>query len=307
VLSQRPERWAAHALRLQALAARHRTAAGPSPAHEHLAWQTVVGAWPIDAERLAAYLVKAAREGKQRTDWLQPNAAYEEALTAYATALCTDPALTAAIDGIVAEVATDGWATSLSMVLATLTGPGVPDIYQGDERWVLTLVDPDNRRPVDHDALAAALEALPDEPSPQEAGARWAAAADGEAKLWLTRQALHLRAHRPDSFGDDGGYEPLWARGRHRDHVVAYRRGSDVVAVAPVRIAGLRRDADAPDWDDTEVTLPDGRWLDVLTGRRHPTGPTRLATMLADFPVALLVADDGGTTERGEATERRVG
>lgn len=295
VLSQRPERWVAHAARLRALAARHRTAAGPSPAHEHLAWQTAVGAWPIDAERLAAYLVKAAREGKQRTDWLEPDAAYEDALTGYAQALCTDPALVAAIDAIVAELTSDGWATSLSMVLLTLTGPGVPDIYQGDERWALTLVDPDNRRPVDHDALAAALDALPDEPSPAFAAERWAAAADGDAKSWLTRQALQVRAGRPASFDARAAYEPMWATGRHRHHVLAYRRGSDVIAVSPVRIAQLRRDAGTPDWDDTGLTLPDGAWRDVLTGRVHPGGPIRLATLLASFPVALLVAEPDDT------------
>ncbi|MCC5950323.1 MAG: hypothetical protein JJT89_17865, partial [Nitriliruptoraceae bacterium] len=244
VLSQDPGRWVRAAWRLQALAAPHRSAAGPTPAHEHLAWQTAVGAWPIDAERLGDYLVKAAREGKEATTWLAPDTGYEEALRRYAQALTGDPALVAAIDAIVAEVAAAGRATSLAMVLVTACGPGVPDVYQGDETWSHTLVDPDNRRDVDHAALAAVTAAVQPPAIPERAAEVWQQAATGAVKTWVWRRVLEVRASRPASFGPGAAYRACWARGPRSAHVLGFRRGDDVLAV--VGPPGARRRAHTP-------------------------------------------------------------
>jgi (1->4)-alpha-D-glucan 1-alpha-D-glucosylmutase len=154
VLSQEPDRWVRTVLAWRDQAARHRGSSGPTPAHEHLTFQTLVGTWPIDADRLTAYLRKAAREGKDATDWLDPDVAYEADLERYARGLLGDPAFVAAVEAVVEEVREPGWLTSLSMTLLKLTSPRVPDTYQGCELWDLSLVDPDNRRPVDHDRTA---------------------------------------------------------------------------------------------------------------------------------------------------------
>ncbi len=288
VLSQRPDDWVRTVDDLRDRLARRRTGAAPSPAHEHLALQTVVGTWPIDEARLGDYLVKAAREGKEHTDWLSPDADYEAALVDTARLLVTDEVVAPAVAAAVDEVREPGWLTSLSLVACKLTAPGVPDTYQGTELWDHSLVDPDNRRPVDHAARARLLADLRGDPDPAAVIARLD---EGLPKLWLIRQALALRAERPAAFGPDGGYLPLWAVGGRADQLVAFVRGGQVATLAPVQLARL-----GPrfvDWDlgDTTITLPPGRWTDRLTGVTHPGGTQPLAGLLARFPVALLARE----------------
>ncbi len=306
VLSQDPRGWVDTALELRALAGDvwgdARGDAGPLPVHEHLAWQTAVGAWPIDADRLSAYLVKAAREGKQATDWLSPDTAYEEALEQYATVLVTDPALRAALERAVERVAVAGWITSLTMTLTKLTGPGVPDTYQGTEVWDGSLVDPDNRRPVDHASLAALTEQLAGrEPSPALAAELLEDLGDGRAKLWVTRQGLRLRRSRPDLLAPGAPVQALRAIGRDAEHVVATGRGGGAlatgdgggaVAIGPARVASLAGPPAALDLGDTTLTLPAGHYLDILAGRRVDGGEHPVSGLLAGFPVALYVRED---------------
>ncbi|MFO7961581.1 MAG: malto-oligosyltrehalose synthase [Nitriliruptoraceae bacterium] len=300
VLAQRPGWWVATVDRLRTAAAGARSTARdttatptwPLPAHEHLAWQTVVGAWPIDAERLGAYLVKAAREGKEATDWLTPDTDYEAALVRYATALTGEPALVAIIEEAVAGIDRLGAVTSLAMTVAKLTAPGVPDTYQGTEVWNRSLVDPDNRRPVDHDHLAALATDLADrQPSAELAAELLADLGDGRAKLWVTRQALRLRRERPDQLGPGASYAPLVATGRQARRVWACVRGGAVVAITPCRIAQLAGPASALELGDTELCLPEGSYHDVFAGRRLGGGRHRVTSLLAGFPVALYVKE----------------
>ena len=303
VLAQRPGWWVATADRLQALAATARSPAGdgsgtwPLPVHEHLAWQTAVGTWPIGPARLAEYLLKAAREGKEATNWLTPDTAYEAALTRYAEVLATEPALVAAIEDAVAELTAPAVVTSLAMTLTKLTGPGVPDTYQGTEVWDRSLVDPDNRRPVDHAAIAALTDRLCAQPPGPDLSERLLAdAADlgggaGLAKLWVTRQSLRLRRDRPDLLAPGASYAPLWARGRDAHVVWACVRGDGAVAVVPCRAGQLAGPPGALDLGDTALTLPDGSYHDVLAGRRVTGGPQPVTDLLAGFPVALYVKE----------------
>ena len=288
VLSQDPDAWARAALELRELARPHRGKHGPTPAHQHLAFQTVVGAWPIDAGRLSDYLLKAAREGKQATSWLDPDPGYEADLAAFAAALVTEPSLVAAIEHVVASVEEPGWLTSLSMTLCKLASPGVPDVYQGTELWDLSLVDPDNRRPVDHelrDHLLAELE------RGLEPSAILSRLRDGLPKLWLLRQALRLREERPAAFGPSGDYRPLWARGPRSRQVAAFARAEEVVAVAPVRVRQLGARFGEWEFGETFLTLPAGRWRDVLTDVVVDGGRNPVAELLAGFPVALLARE----------------
>ncbi len=288
VLSQDPDHWLRAVTRLRELGAPHRGTHGPTPAHEHLTYQTIVGTWPIDAERLTAYLRKAAREGKDATDWLDPDRPYERDLEAFARGLLDDPAVVAAIETIVAAIREPGWLTSLSMMVLKLTSPGVPDTYQGCELWDLSLVDPDNRRPVDHALRQRLLEELTTtSPSPEAVMARLG---EGLPKLELLRRALALRAARPAAFGPSASYLPLWAKGARAGLVAAFLRSGEVVTVAPLQVRRLGPDFASWDWGDTRLELPDGRWRDELTGDVH-TGEVTLAALTARFPVGLLTRE----------------
>ncbi|MFP4310394.1 MAG: malto-oligosyltrehalose synthase [Nitriliruptoraceae bacterium] len=302
VLSQRPRWWVATVAELEAatahlrLDAPDRGGSWPLPAHEHLAWQTAVGTWPIGADRLHGYLLKAAREGKEITDWLTPNEAYERALERYARALTEEPALLALLERAVADIAAAGHVTALAMTLTKLTAPGVPDTYQGTEVWDRSLVDPDNRRPVDHDRLAGlAADLAGREPSAALAGELLGGLGDprddGRAKLWVTRQALRLRRDRPDLLAPGASFAPLWARGRDARKVWAAVRGGGAVAVVPCRVAQVPGPPDALDLGDTTLELPTGRYLDVLAGRRTTGGERTVTELLAGFPVALYVKE----------------
>jgi (1->4)-alpha-D-glucan 1-alpha-D-glucosylmutase len=288
-LSQDPDHWVRTVLRWRELTAGLRGAHGPTPAHEHLAYQTVVGAWPIDGDRLSDYLRKAAREGKDATDWLEPNAAYEADLEAFARGLVSDPRMRDEIERVVARFREPGWLTALSMVALKLTSPGVPDIYQGCESWDLSLVDPDNRRPVDHDTRARHLATLREAVDPRQLMANLD---DGRAKLWTIRQALRLRMERASAFGAGSDYLPLWAAGHRAANLAAFVRGGTVATVAPVQVLRIGPRFDAWDWQDTHVTLPAGRWRDRLTGAEHEGGSIAAAELLRRFPVAVLARED---------------
>jgi (1->4)-alpha-D-glucan 1-alpha-D-glucosylmutase len=288
-LSQDPDHWVRTVLRWRTLTAPLRGTHGPTPAHEHLAYQTIVGAWPIDGDRLSDYLRKAAREGKDATNWLEPNEAYEADLEAFARSLVDDERMRDEIDQVVERFRDPGWLTSLSMVALKLTSPGVPDIYQGCELWDLSLVDPDNRRPVDHDVRAHLLASLRGGVDPSEL---MADLDDGRAKLWTIRQALSLRAERPSAFGAGSDYLPLWATGHRAANVAAYVRGGQVATIAPVQVLRIGPRFAAWDWQDTTVTLPAGRWHDRLSGAEHDGGAVAVADLLRRFPVSLLSREE---------------
>jgi (1->4)-alpha-D-glucan 1-alpha-D-glucosylmutase len=289
VLSQDPDHWVRTVHRWRQRTARHVRDAGPGPAHQHLTFQTLVGAWPLEADRLEAYLLKAAREAARASDHLDPDPDYEAALSAYAHALIDDESFRADLESVVDEVRVPGWLTALSMVAVKLTAPGVPDLYQGDELWDLSLVDPDNRRPVDLARRRAALAELESGPTPDAIMAQLEA---GLPKLHLIRSALHLRARRPEAFGALGAYEALWSRGARADHVFAYLRGGEVAVVTARRVRPLGPRVQDWDWRDTSVELPAGDWVDVLTGARLGGSATPLGALLTTFPVALLERED---------------
>src|SRR3954468_6151525 len=210
----------------------------PTPVEQHFIFQTLLGVWPITPERLEQYLEKAMREAKQHTTWIAPDETHEAAVQSFARALLTHRDFLRDFVPFQARVAEVGDRAALGQLLLKLTVPGVPDIYQGDELLCLSLVDPDNRRPVDWEARRAAV-------------------ADPPPRLDRTRRALPLRARRGEAFA--GSYEPL----RAGSDVVAFVRGDAVVAGA------LLRGSPAP------VALPPGEWRDVL-GERTVSGTLTL-------------------------------
>lgn len=275
VLSELPDWWAATVRGFTRLAA----AAGapvPDPAMGHLLWQTVVGAWPLPAARLHSYLDKAMREARTRTSWTDPAEPFETAMHAVADVALDDPGLSSAVAAAAARIIPDGWSNSLSALTLQLAMPGVPDTYQGTELWDLSLVDPDNRRPVDFTARAHLLAQIDHGrlPDIDETGA---------AKLLVLSRALRARRARPEWFT---GYVPLRATGPGTGHAVAFARHG-VVAVATRLPVGL---ATRGHWGETALPLPDGSWTDAFTGV-SASGTVRLAELLARYPVALLLRD----------------
>jgi (1->4)-alpha-D-glucan 1-alpha-D-glucosylmutase len=287
LLSEMPEAWAAAVERWAAANERHKRDGMPDRNFEYLLYQTLFGAWPIEVERIVATMMKAAREAKAYTSWNTPNAAYEEAVSAFTTALLADDAFLADLKTFVSPLIEPGRINSLAQTLIKLTAPGVPDIYQGTELWDLSLVDPDNRRPVDYETrrrLLAELAVAPLEEIVRRAD-------DGMPKLHLIRQALHLRRRHPEWFGAEGDYTPLAAAGPKQDHVVAFARGAGdggCIAVAPrlpIRLGDR--------WEGTTLVVPEGPWGNVLTGERFQGGKIGIAELLRRFPVALLLPADG--------------
>jgi (1->4)-alpha-D-glucan 1-alpha-D-glucosylmutase len=239
-------------------------------------------------------MAKATKEAKLRTTWTEPDEAYDAARDAYVSAVLGDAGLVAEIEGFVGSLAPTWWVNVLAQQLLALTVPGVPDIYQGTELVDLSLVDPDNRRPVDFDRRRALLASLPGL-TPEDLLAR---IDEGLPKLRVTRDALHLRRRRPACFGagSSGAYTPLAVTGAEADHVVAFTRGADVAVVVPRLVLGLQ--ARRPDivpgaanpvadlWTDTAVALPPGTWSDLVTGVTAPD--PAVGELLGRFPVALL-------------------
>lgn len=246
----------------------------PEPSLDLLAWQTLVGAWPIGADRLRDYLDKAAKEAKVRTTWVDHDEEFERAVAAWPDEVLGDASLAADVAAFVARVRAPGWSNALGQKLVQLTAPGVPDVYQGTELWDLSLVDPDNRRPVDFARRRELLDRI--------AGG-WLPDVDdeGAAKLLVVHRALTLRRERPELFA---GYRALRAEGPAARHALAFTRAPGLAVVAtrlPVRLAA------EGGWRDTVLPLPPGDWTDVLTGR--PVADGSVAGLLGHYPVALLV------------------
>jgi (1->4)-alpha-D-glucan 1-alpha-D-glucosylmutase len=251
----------------------------PNQSFGYLLWQTFVGTGLIEKDRMHAYAEKAMREAADGTGWIDPNADFEAAVHGAVDSGYDDPEFAALIEAFAQRITPYAQVNSLTQKLVQLTMPGVPDVYQGSELVEDSLVDPDNRRPVDFDHRSALLAALAAGHRPVLKGAATEDAA--LVKLWLVRQALHARRDRPELFT---GYFPLSADGPARDHLIAFDRGG-AITVATRLPVGLEQ---AGSWGDTTLTLPSGHYTDALTGRTA-AGTIAVGDLLSDYPVALLM------------------
>ena len=268
VLSEIPEPWADFVELFLSMTAI------PNRLFGYFVAQTLAGVGPIEPARLHAYAEKAMREASDGTTWTAPDAAFEKAVHDAVDAAYEEPQIRTAWDQMDGLVTAPGRSNSLGQKLVQLTMPGVPDVYQGTELWDDSLVDPDNRRPVDFARRIQLLEDLGDgPPSIDETGA---------AKLWITRQALRLRRARPDSFN---GYRPVVASGAADDHLIGFDRGGAMTLATrlPIRLAA------SGGWRDTSVEFP-GSYVDVLTGRRW-SETVAVDDLLGAYPVALLASE----------------
>jgi (1->4)-alpha-D-glucan 1-alpha-D-glucosylmutase len=241
---------------------------------EQLLWEAIIGAWPASRERLHAYAEKAAREAGTSTSWSDPSEPFERRMHDLVDSVFDDPRVSDQIGRLLATIAGPGRINSLSAKLIQLTAPGVPDVYQGSELWEMSLVDPDNRRPVDFDLRRRLLAEL-------DLGTLPAIDETGAAKLLVTSRALRLRRDRPDLFTR---YAPLPAYGLAARHAVVFDRG-EVVTVAtrlPIALAEIGG------WGDTTIVLAGRPIVDVISGRPYEGGTLHLADLLDRYPVALL-------------------
>ncbi|MGZ7040855.1 MAG: malto-oligosyltrehalose synthase, partial [Thermoanaerobaculia bacterium] len=271
----------------------------PDPNMELLIYQTLIGMWPLDEEerdtvqeRLTQYLEKAAREAKTYTSWIDPNILYEEGVKKFASAILKDDAFCRPFLELQKRVAFYGFVNGLAQVVLKITSPGVPDFYQGTELWDLSLVDPDNRRPVDYERRTSTLKKLKASDSRGSLDVstmlrRWG---DGRVKLYVTWKTLEFRAAHSATFGR-GAYEPL----RVSSNVVAFRRGEDVIVAVPRLFTRIGEPGQLPlgdVWGGLTIPTGGGRWRNVFTKEELSGDSLALAEVFAKFPVAVLTRID---------------
>jgi (1->4)-alpha-D-glucan 1-alpha-D-glucosylmutase len=274
VLSEMPELWAAAVARWRARAEAGWGDVAPDRVFEYMMWQTMVGAWPLSLARAQQFAEKATREARLRTSWRRPDPGYEAARARWLAAVYADRELVADLAAFVVPLRAQGDRNSLAQLLIKLTASGVPDFYQGSELCNDTLVDPDNRRPVDLDQASRLLHQLTDAKAEQVGHDL------GLAKLWTIRRVLALRRREPDKLA--APYQALAAAGPHAHRVFAFARGESLVAVVP-RL-GMR----AEGWRDTTLTLGAGTWREVLSDREVVGGTQPVASLWCVLPIALL-------------------
>lgn len=282
VLSEIPDRWS-EALHLwshlTAPAWKNRT---PDRHAEYLLYQTLIGAWPISQERCWQYMLKACREAKIRTSWHEPNTGYEENIRGFVDGVFQTPEFIASLQSFIEPLILPGRINSLSQTLIKMIVSGVPDFYQGTELWDLSLVDPDNRRPVDFE-LRSQIIGRCKQLSAMDAVRGWDS---GLPKLWMIWNVLALRRERPQDFSDQSAYSPLVAQGAHLGNLLAFRRGENLIAVVPrftMTVGG--------EWGDTRLPLPRGTWKNRFTNAMCQ-GVASPGELFEGFPVALLIREE---------------
>jgi (1->4)-alpha-D-glucan 1-alpha-D-glucosylmutase len=287
VLSEMPAEWAASVTRWRERATRY-WSVPPDRVIEYALWQTLVGAWPLPLERAKDYARKASREARLRTSWRKPDDMYEKGLEHWLDGVYGDRELLAELSRFAAQLTPHGDRNSLAQLLVKLTAPGVPDLYQGTELRDDSLVDPDNRRPVDLALRAAKLRSLGDarvHTLPTWAGTAADSLGPSETglsarKLWTIKRVLGLRRKHPARFL--GAYRALTAIGPHAERVFAYARGTELLVIVP------RLGVHADGWRDTTLEIPSGQWLNVLTDEAFAGGVRTIEDLWRAFPIAAL-------------------
>ena len=303
VLTELPLEWALTVQALDQATAEHR-GDRVDGAMELLLWQTLAGCWDlpgsgaerITVERLDGYLTKAMREAKVHTTWTEQDAEYETQVLELGRAALASEQVDAILTDWTRRTLSSQRSTILGQKLIQLTMPGVPDVYQGNESVDLSLVDPDNRRTVDHARNQERLERMIDGAGPDGIG---------DEKLWLTHRALTLRRERPELFrGREASYRPLPTT---TGHAFAFGRAHGDGPLEAVTVATRLAHAlsQRGGWGDAWIALPEGRWRDALSGVEHEGGQLLLSQLLSDWPVALLVRSGEQPATTGTADDEQ--
>jgi (1->4)-alpha-D-glucan 1-alpha-D-glucosylmutase len=277
VLSEIPDLWQREVSRWTRLNAALKRNGIPHPNEELLIYQTLAGAWPIDAQRLREYLEKAAREAKTHTSWLAPNEEYENALKDFGSAILEHAPFVESFTRFQRRIAFHGFLNSLAQVVLKVCSPGEPDFYQGTELWDFSLVDPDNRRPVDYDTRRTLLRKLR---HPLALLRQWQ---DGRVKLFVTTRSLAARARHLDAFR--GSYTSVAST---TPHAFAFLRGDTILVATPRLTTRLGKQLPIGEaWAGHTIEV-DGRWRNVFTDEVVEGAPLALRHVFASFPVAIF-------------------
>ncbi|HEX8251787.1 MAG TPA: malto-oligosyltrehalose synthase [Thermoanaerobaculia bacterium] len=285
VLSEIPEQWQREVRKWTRANESLKRDGAPDANEELLIYQTLVGMWPLDEadradvpDRLRAFLEKAAREAKTHSSWLEPNADYEKTLQDFAVAVIENPPFLESFTRFHKRIAFHGMLNSLSQVVLKVCSSGLPDFYQGSEMWDFSLVDPDNRRPVDYEKRMAALKKMP---SPQALMRGWS---DGRIKLFTTARCLAVRTRNADAFR--GAYRAV---DTGTPNALAFTRGSDDVLVCVPRLTTqLGKSFPVGEvWGDRTLDIG-GHWKNAFTGETIEGDRLALRDVFEAFPVAVL-------------------
>jgi (1->4)-alpha-D-glucan 1-alpha-D-glucosylmutase len=289
VLSEIPDEWGRCLRRWKRM---HRSWAGPDANEQILIYQSMLGAWPIEAERLKQYVTKALREGKTHTSWIDIDEAYERRVLSFVDLLYSNEAFLKDFLRLQNKVAYFGALSSLSQLVLKITSPGIPDFYRGTEIWELSLADPDNRRPVDFSTRRTMLNDLKKHSNPPALLKSWP---DGRLKMYVTSKLLRFRREHSGLFRD-GEYIPLHVTGQRSNHVIAFARrlcGQWCLVAVPRLCASLTRAGSPPKgekiWRDTEIEIQQGmplRGRDIFTDRDVSTG--LVSDLFAILPFAVV-------------------
>jgi (1->4)-alpha-D-glucan 1-alpha-D-glucosylmutase len=289
VLSELPDVWARalrHWMRIRA------SETAPDPNEQILIYQSMLGAWPIDLDRMKQFITKALREGKTHTSWVDIDESYERRVHEFLESLYASRTFLADFQRLQKKVAYYGALSSLAQVVLKATSPGLPDFYRGSELWDFSLADPDNRRPIDFSSRMRRLQRA-QRSTPQELLKNWE---DGSLKMFATWKLLQFRRESPDLFLK-GDYIPLRAAGRHKDHVIAFARrfrSKWCLVAVPRLFASLTRIGVPPlgarIWKRTTIHLPSAApssWTNILTGESLES-PAACSSLFHELPIAVL-------------------
>lgn len=250
----------------------------PDKNTEYLLYQTMLGAWPIEKERIKQYMQKAVREAKVHSNWSEPDKVFETALEEFIDSLYQHENFIQSLNDFVSELEVPGWINSLQQLTLRLTAPGFPDIYQGCEIWNHSLTDPDNRRPVDFAQISELFDQLTDRCCREIMYEQQ----QGLPKMFIIKKVLELRAKVPE-FNEPDSYQQLDVAGTRHENLIAYMRGSSVIVLVPRLSMSLKNN-----WGATRLTIPDGRWQNIFTDQIINSGSQKIKDLLKEFPVAVL-------------------
>jgi len=279
LLSEIPDRWFDTVKKWMGMNRKYKVGSILDANTEYLFYQTLVGTWPISLQRVTSYMEKAVREAKVHSSWARQNNKFEEDLKLFISRIFDDTEFVASFEEFVRPLIIPGRFNSLSQLTLKLTVPGLPDIYQGNEIWDNSLVDPDNRRPVDFRQMQLLLRKV------ENCDFRdiLQTYEEGLPKLFVIKKLLELRRKFP-VLNEPDSYRPVEILGSCSDNVVAFERGRKILVVVP-----LQHFEPKNQWDNTRVILGEGEWQNVFTGAICHDGTHKIKALLHEFPVAVLV------------------
>ncbi len=254
----------------------------PNANTEYFLYQTLLGCWPIEINRLKEYMIKAAREEKVHTSWTKVKGKYEEALESFIENICKDNEFINSLESFISLILKPARISSLSQILIKYTAPGIPDLYQGAELWEIVLVDPDNRRAIDYEFRQNIFTQM-EKMSSKEALEHLDT---GLTKMFVLHQCLKVRRENQECFGADSSYTPLEISGAKAGNIIGFRRNERIITIAPRLLLGLQND-----WQDTLLKLPAGRWTNVFSSQTFEN-VIEIKNLLSDFPLALLIKEE---------------